>query len=334
MTASGRDIEINPEAHGLGLAIWNGRMSVRAFNNNHPERREPLRLHHYTTTPGVHGILSRGTADGARYMRLTHARFLNDATELEYAGNVFREVGRRHLDQASDDSVRRYCAKVLELLESPLVPDAFVACFSATWQPSHPMAGPQRATQGPEDDRLSQWRGYGGTADVPYALSFNVGVFDHTSPLGAKATGQPVTYTRELQESAAHVILGGFAPPGPVGVAYTDEDLHDLASEAVDEAARVGSFMKHPGFYEENEYRMFVQDVARDDTAFKLSKSGVTVPYIALPLRDDPDSLASVSQGPTLHADLAMDGMRRWLDRHGYESVPLTRTEIPLRQGL
>jgi hypothetical protein len=93
--------------------------------------------------------------------------------------------------------------------------------------------------------------------------------------------------------------------------------------------------VKHPGFAEEQEWRIVVGLETFDDsgasgrepTRFRSTPRAI-VPYIELPL--ERDAIVSIRVGPGENADTREAGVRRLLKALG-SSATVTRSEVPLR---
>lgn len=307
----------------------------------------PLALHHYTSAQGATGILEH------RKMWLTHAGFLNDASEMRHLSTMLSEaIGRmlsrddwRFWEEMGHEDVgprsQRLLARTLDLLPDTEVRDVYVACFYGTFRTEdHQVWGPSWGEAGSSSDRgedlLSQWRGYGGgETGVAYALTFNPErFFDATVPL----YGRRMLYDRQRQEGIAGQLIDDLLNSMHVcarhrGHALHDDDLLDLASALLDAARPLAVFMKHPSFKDENEYRMIFSGIpSNDQMCFRFSAGGLVIPYLEASFNRA--AITSMRQGPAVHPDLAADGMRRWLAAHGYDESILTVTEVPLRRGI
>ncbi len=107
----------------------------------------PNELCHYTSGPGLHGILSSNSIWGGNYA------FMNDRSEFNYGRDLFTAMLAERAHASQDEQIRRILVAAMEpnIFE---VFDLYLACFCE------------------EPDLLSQWRGYGGQ-DSRYCLRFS-----------------------------------------------------------------------------------------------------------------------------------------------------------------
>src|SRR5436190_12852489 len=103
----------------------------------HPDDFLPETLYHYTSTAGLHGIISTGKLWASNYS------FLNDSSELQYGRQIALEVLAERASQATGKtrSLLRDVAHDFDVVAG--VVDYYLTCFCRT------------------PDLLSQWRGYG-----------------------------------------------------------------------------------------------------------------------------------------------------------------------------
>lgn len=98
--------------------------------------------------------------------------------------------------------------------------------------------------------------------------------------------------------------------------------------------SRVSS-LKHPGFTEEQEWRILVTLTSDNlsDVKFRQGLNAL-IPYIELNLSDVKTSKLPISEivlGPTLHPELAKKALDSMLKKNGFPNVLLTESEIPFR---
>jgi Protein of unknown function (DUF2971) len=278
-------------------------------------------LFHYTTAVGLLGILSSST------LWATDLRFLNDAQEAIYAqemvANAIRGMKNPVLDPAhfaygmGESAVERfsqYQGYVLDALNSAQY-GVYVACFCES------------------GDLLSQWRGYG--TDHGYAIELKTDAL--TAALGGLSTYPPGTGLEQVRygsDAAADVVslaveaVGDFNLNHP-GVKAEYKALHLSALLAT---------LKHPGFREEEEWRLFaafdryqqgpmVDPASHEPTRFRSTPMAI-VPYIEVKLPSD--AIASVRVGPGNSTDVREAGVRRLLRSLGSNATVL-RSDVPLR---
>ena len=259
-------------------------------------------LYHYTTAPGLLGILK------SRQIWATHARLLNDATELEYAFGFIRQV----LATYPENSV---FARASQRLAAPK-PAFFLTCFCE------------------DDDLLSQWRAYTGKA-TGYSLGFD------TEHLPTDHLVQ-VLYEPALQEAEVRSAIEEW-----LRASDYPEDFRGLALEAallrLSARLKHPSFEEEREwrlvYYLEDEHS------GLDFTSFRASfrpTDHFVIPYmeLSLPTKDglwDEEILylSSVRSGPSANPTEVCYSLRWLLWSRGYSDTETTICEshAPLRHG-
>jgi hypothetical protein len=92
---------------------------------------------------------------------------------------------------------------------------------------------------------------------------------------------------------------------------------------------------KHPGFAEEQEWRILVNLLSNDIANVRYRQGRATlVPYVEVDVSDVNTSqlpILEIIQGPTLHPQLARKALDAFLKKNGLTNVLITDSEIPLR---
>jgi len=278
-------------------------------------------LFHYTTAAGLLGILSTST------LWASDLRFLNDAQEAIYAQDLVADAVRGMKNPVLDpahfaygmgepavETFAQYQGFVLDALNSAQY-GVYVACFCES------------------GDLLSQWRGYG--SDHGYAIELNTDAL--TTALGGLNTYPPATGLEQVRygsDAAADVVslaveaVGDFNLNHP-GVKAEYKALHLSALLAT---------IKHPGFREEKEWRLYaafesyqqgptVEPVSHEKTRFRSTPMAI-VPYIEVKLPSD--AIVTVRVGPGNSTDVREAGVRRLLTSFSSNATVL-RSDVPLR---
>jgi hypothetical protein len=231
-----------------------------------------------------------------RELWVSDCRFLNDGTELTYAEDIFfSEIKKLDLPTISDAGYR---------IAGPSLSNfrMFLACFCE------------------EGDLLSQWRGYG--IDQGYSLGFD------TSQLKALEIGEisPVQYgITKPSEYFADELSVATEPTAHPGV----EEWH-ASMWLLPRLVRV----KHPGFAEEREWRLFIQ-VPSYDRRDKITKIQIRpsplgpVPYLAISF--PPNCIREIVIGPGSHTETREAAVRDMLKYLDYSDVDVRISKIPLR---
>lgn len=280
----------------------------------------PESLFHYTDTAGLLGILQEEPNLWA-----SDVRFMNDAQELIYAQDAvvdgirtmssptLREDHWAHeLGERAVLTFEKYKGFVLDGVAAGNL-GVYVVCFCES------------------GDLLSQWRGYG--KNEGYVIEFRADALQEGhKDIGAypEATGLfPVGYGEEavndgVTRAIAAVELFNLNHPG-VKASY----------KALTVAAILAT-IKHPGFSEEQEWRLITafQDIQGEGfglhsipTKFRPSAAGFS-PYIELSI--PMDAVVSVRVGPGDRAEIREAAVRRFLKSVKSKAAVLPAT-IPFR---
>jgi Protein of unknown function (DUF2971) len=188
--------------------------------------RIPPELHHYTSLETAYRIISGDD------IRLTHAEYSNDQTEMEEA----KEIIRIRLNARSANPFFAQLFTDYQKLAPTL--DVFVFCMSMGL----------RTSTGSSPDMLSQWRAYGQDGKG-ICLTLDT---SHLARLVANTPGlrtNPVIYDRHTQALFVDAILDRALRAHQTG----DPSVREAALAALVYATPL---MKAPGFAEESEWRL------------------------------------------------------------------------------
>jgi hypothetical protein len=277
----------------------------------------PKRLHHYTDASGLKGILQ------TRKLHATDLRFMNDSGELQYARDLISKVANSELSEC-DKAVSEFFHQGLGVLGQLDELRFYAACFCE------------------DGDLLGQWRAYGNSGGG-YAIGFDVpammsNLFLGDVPQLGNRTLQKVDYDPESQQKSVRRVL-----KGPVSISNdclnkfrNHPDLVDAlracVSHTVKSLVREQSRIKHPLFREEREWR--IVEIEREAKAFRISRAGLLVPFIELPLGGSPRRSTFVAElrwGPTLTPELAKLSLETLAESFGYQGLTIQGSLIPLR---
>lgn len=131
----------------------------------------PEVLYQYTSMEALLSIVK------SERIRATHARYLNDTTELAWMWRAVVRQLKNKLGSGANDEQRQYFTDLIQLAEDRTPPSEFVASFSE------------------QDDDLGQWRAY-----CPGGIGFSIG-FD-TSALRTQWVWNPSGGIPLLSEEA------------------------------------------------------------------------------------------------------------------------------------
>lgn len=304
-------------------------------NENPAGQEQPEELlYHYTKQQGLDGILSSG------YMRATHYKFLNDATERAIGFNTYlRLIDKYAQDHSFID--RKFSNDLMEILISHLDD---VDTYSISFSRNIKDASGKIIKNG--DDRLSQWRGYA-LGEQGYCLGFylqdiNTIASNLQTKMQIKGFLGDCCYDMEIFESLATESADNIYKPV---MAYTNDGIADKSpkNEFVKALYYYAELLmqhctiyKHSGFNEEAETRFFTKFIkGTTDTSlinFRPGKLGNT-PYIEIPMgiHGQPSSLSQITVGPSANQEQAMAILRIRLQQLGLSRVKVIPSEIPYR---
>jgi hypothetical protein len=285
---------------------------------------DPELLYHYTDARGLLGILTSG------HLWATEARYLNDASELDYTFQLFDEFVTGAI--ASSPSV------LVEMLQqaSTVGREAwrddvlcFVACFCE------------------DKDLLSQWRAYAHGVGG-YAIGFKRREIDAAS---IRRNFGPYEFRRVDYDAEAkkqklgYEFVGAlqrFVDKPPMNEAERLVMWRSIVSGYFSEVGFNAPLCKSPGFKEEREWRVVSREsrsilAGTEFQKFRISPTLGLVPYVELDVRVEQGlSRAHIGEiviGPAAHPDLTERSLRLLLASVGYgeDEVLITRSKVPLR---
>jgi Protein of unknown function (DUF2971) len=297
----------------------------------HPQSHPDVNdcLFHYTSAGGLRGILE------SRCVWATDAAFLNDASEITYAGrqlelHLDNLVKALTMENPEHGSVERYRLAVMGSALDALVkfndpgeyaPSSSYVSDGATYVSCF--------TERP--DQLSQWRGYGGRG---YSIGFSRDGLNELSIQGEEGRNaevgdiSAVRYGPRAIEALCAEVTDHFrsrppsAHPGTSGFFETVNYLMPLLARIKDNA-----------FEEEREWRVAVSRYNQQPTDYvHFRDDNRLVPYVRLGF--DPASIAWVYIGPG--ADFRdQRALRAFLRKNGYDldRVWVEPSRAPYRGG-
>jgi hypothetical protein len=271
-------------------------------------------LYHYTSVESFVSIIKCGE------LWASHIRYLNDTSEQRLMWEHVRTRIKARLD-AADDNERDRLQLFQSLSGSPLELDLFVLCFSKDG-----------------GDRLSQWRGYGGSAGV--AIGFDSGelkkrcsVFTTSKsrnqpfPMGwALLNPDPVHYIEPSGDERSNKIIDIFLDNPDVTVHESRFTKEEVFARRVSLSS---SNLKHKAFYEEQEWRISIFDLPEGSVRFRTRKSMI-IPYVPFDLgRGEPEwpLIQRAIVGPNPHQAETIAAIKKMLD----DRVVVVGSSIPYR---
>lgn len=232
----------------------------------------PEMLWHYTNTKGMLGILRSGK------IWATHMQFLNDASEMQYAGDQLRRAIFNNKQKVSSDL--QFLQDLLNTIRNYLSLHICVVSFSET------------------KNELSQWRAYGGESGS-FALGFKPKMLKDYSNKQKSAVfklykcfyGEPEKPEHpakcEICEKFVSAALREFHQ-----VAKTQKDTTEMIRSICEKAGKkfleIAPLIKHPDFKQEAEWRLVsgILDLETKPIHFREGKT-CAVPYTEFSLIDE-----------------------------------------------
>ena len=292
-----------------------------------PEPVPPL--FHYTGAAAIRGILQSGTvwASGAQYM--------NDWMEVVYGYDIVMNGLRDLLDNRKVSGRSRIVLhRVLRLMDEPDSPfiDAYFASFCE------------------KGNLLSQWRAYAGTQG--FAIEFDPLVVKRQLTLTTKAPARnlrlaKIEYDPQKQQQSFRELIDEVRET--IGNTSAHADRNALIPTLVEFSRMVlsswAATVKHPGFEEEQEWRVIFQPLMTADerylstTEFNVRLEG---PEFVTHVEFMPDKkilgkrghllpIKSIVCGPNVTMRSAKRAIEILLRNNGYEGVEIRKSEIPAR---
>jgi hypothetical protein len=284
---------------------------------------------HYTGAHGVRGILNsdRIWASGSQHM--------NDWMEVVYGYDIMmaalREAVREGKVPEKSRSVFREVLIAMEQPDSPFV-DAYFAAFCE------------------KGNLLSQWRAYAGTQG--FAVEVDPLVIEGELTLTTKAPARnlrlaKVEYDPERQKQSLRETLDDLTQ-----TIEKQRGNSDRLRATLTEFVRVvlsswAATVKHPGFEEEQEWRVIFQPMITMEERYHSTEEFVVrvedyalvthvelTPSKVLPRkpRQDPKlPIKSITCGPNVSMRSTARALEILLRNNGYEGVKILKSEIPAR---
>lgn len=274
---------------------------------------EPL-VFHYTNAAGALGILS------SKEIWTTLVYHLNDAEEVHYAQRIALALARDRAKSLAGDSRAAFLERFEATQEQVRQTHIFAASFSR------------------DSDVLSQWRGYAGSGG--YALGFSTAALETAAAAAGGVRTGYVCYDR-LEQNAM------LAPAiDELVTAVKTTPVDSIATDGADPFWRsimrivsLAPLIKHPGFAEEQEWRLYTDASKRSDREYDfLTKNGELVPIYKMPLgRTITDrakidiGLRQIVTGPGEHLERRQNAILTAISRHDIDWRRGSSSQTPYR---
>ena len=288
-------------------------MSLPEGDDTQPHDEVPSVLYHYTTATGLIGIMT------SRRLWATDILYLNDASELDYTFDLFRQA----LTESPLSSRLRLPALNMDPME---------IIISAGTQVSKSVAHVCVASLCEDPDLLSQWRGYShGTA------GFAIGFKSRELVADGRLDLKQIEYSQRVHKKAIQSLVDevdheiDLTTPEGIKSAFDSKRWSALFVRVLG----LASEYKHPKFNQEAEWRARSDRLLHKGMLIRETSLGLT-PYVTLKVSDPDDKFALVSDiviGPCREPELSERAVRSLLGATGLDqdAVNVVHSEIPLR---
>lgn len=270
-------------------------------------------LYHYTSLAGLMGILT------SKALWASEIKYLNDAEELKYLGNITRTaiLQRKGDDDATSEILRQFSEWTKHRLDSGHL--LFVCSFTEN------------------GNLLSQWRGY-----CPHgkgvSLGFSPGRILTAASEQSFLVGKCI-YDRATQDSVVSELISAVislaVERGPTLQMAPSQSYNAVFEELELDLLRSAALLKNPAFREENEWRLVSPFHIRFIEAPIKYREGATmlIPYLdfsLLHVGGEQLELDHIFVGPTPDMGLSFTSLSQFVRRHA--RCPLmTASQLPFR---
>ncbi|MGA2879427.1 MAG: DUF2971 domain-containing protein [Bryobacteraceae bacterium] len=260
----------------------------------------PATLWHYTTHPGLLGIIQ------GKSLWATKIHYLNDSSEFSYALGLVGKILEKRIGVEQSDRGR------LEAFRNSIPNIETINVCVASFR------------ELPDD--LSQWRAYSGPAGG-HAIGFNSEYLRAT----ARAEGFFLTRCRYVEAEQRQLI--NHLIDWCLSEQHTDPDIALKCWYFPARLARLAPVLKDSSFEGEREWRLISQPRMVTEMCFREGKS-MLVPYTKFELKGDTNSyLTSITVGPSPNLSLSKASIVMFLRHHDVQEPEkkVIESKIPYR---
>ncbi|EEY5312120.1 TPA: DUF2971 domain-containing protein [Escherichia coli] len=272
-----------------------------------------MAIFHYTDLFGLKGILDSNS------LWATNIYFLNDKEESNHGCECFRNTIKIVDGNIIPKDKKTILLKSLDMYEKGRLQkekgiDKHVYSISFC----------------KENDKLSQWRGYGNKQgvciefDADELVSFSQNIY-------LNCVAHDVIYSNNNDITKMSKELGEFFSCNGINIKEMNDHFVTMVS-TYQFISKYIPFFKHPSFIEENEFRLvFTPWMQMPDVHFRINNNGI-IPYIIIDNKDNRKlPIKSITIGPTNDYDFIEAGIKMFLDSRGFSSVEIKSSSIPFR---
>ena len=278
-------------------------------------------IYHYTSPEGLLGILDNNS------LRFTNAFFLNDKSEFRYTYKLLLEILpsiQQDIDKTLFESLRTRAEYVtgedFYKHESEVLfrEDFYIMSFSK------------------DSDNLALWNNYTKSSNkTGYNIKFITdNLIAHLKEIlnDTFIESSLVCYNIEKQKKALIDLIKYY---NNLVIEKQNRELY--TKKLICELIVYSLFFKHPKFIVENEYRIIIGNIAHIDDknlGFNI-KNGLFIPCLSCPLKEDKSIdgklIEEIKVSPIADRELIQYSLNKVLNKTGYNFVPITFSDIPLR---
>ncbi|MEQ0653051.1 DUF2971 domain-containing protein [Klebsiella sp. JB_Kp009] len=277
-----------------------------------------MNLCHYTNLYGFQGIIQ------SNVLWATHNMFLNDKTEFLHGIECASKAAASLESNIMDPGWQEYVKEYIKFKDQFNASNAYSLSFCKD-----------------DSDKLSQWRGYGGNQQGVCL------VFDKDELINHLNTTNIVSFQAEGRffEMAKYLFSHD-------SVEYVNPEESDVFKKAMEEVwtntnslvPNIGientaipfildllvSYFKHPGFKEENEFRIVVHKLYADEfLKFRVGSSSL-IPYIEVGDREKKLPFKKIVLGPSKDPDLLYKSVKMFLNKNNLK-CEVDFTKVPYK---
>lgn len=277
-----------------------------------------MNLCHYTNLYGFQGIIQ------SNVLWATHNMFLNDKTEFLHGIECASKAAASLESNIMDPGWQEYVKDYIKFKDQFNASNAYSLSFCKD-----------------DSDKLSQWRGYGGNQQGVCL------VFDKDELINHLNTTNIVSFQAEGRffEMAKYLFSHD-------SVEYVNPEESDVFKKAMEEVwsntnslvPNIGientaipfildllvSYFKHPGFKEENEFRIVVHKLHTDELLkFRVGSSSL-IPYIEVGDREKKLPFKKIVLGPSKDPDLLYKSVKMFLNKNNLK-CEVDFTKVPYK---
>ena len=260
-------------------------------------------LYHYTSHETLYHIVE------GRSLRASHAYYMNDASEIKYAIDIFLDLVEEFASKSNDPIDKEFLRQLPSLLTRMKNNPHFIFSFSLS----------------EKGNLLSQWRAY-----TPHGTGVSIGMNKNDIKAYALSNGLRLLkciYDYDEQKSLLSGVLQQVisifqndkntidTSKSPKGQEY-----HSYMNQFTEQLLREFIRIKDPAFHEECEWRLvskFYEKYTHPDINFRVG-STTLVPYINYDIsriRSDGELFEQVYCGPSPNFTLAFSAIRAYLSK-------------------